>query len=243
MRNGAAHLIATVFAVLLYNFGNRLAAGSADVVPITGSPVLASSASATGGASTLFKSTDGGTTWIPTSLSGVSINSIAVDPMNDLTVYAGTEAGVLKSTDGGVTWNQLGLQGYSINILVMSPQNSCTLYIAISAPSGGSCANYFSTDCGASWHLGVDLVNTCTSSIAATQTPTQEMLFTADKMLCTAIYSQSSVSCKVIGDPIPAGSTETVATAPSNLCWAYVGTSNGYVYTTWIMRRISARAA
>ena len=67
----------------------------------------------------LFKSTDGGSTWTALS-SGLNIastqrngvvNSLAFDPSNSLTIYAGLSdsnincGGVYKSTDGGYTWS------------------------------------------------------------------------------------------------------------------------------------------
>ncbi len=233
-----ALLIATALCALTpCNVGNAVAAGVSDKVASgNGSTVLVSSPSPSG-AFTLFSSSDGGTTWIPTGLAGVSVNAIAVDPANAATLYAGTSMGVLKSADRGFTWNQLwpqwGQEGTNagVNIFVMSPQNPCALYIGTSDLDYTQGVNYASTDCGTSWPFTVLLPNTTSQSIAATQSPTLEMLYTANGMLCTSIYSQSSTHCEVIGGAVPAGSITTVATAPSNLCWAYVGTGNGFVYT------------
>jgi photosystem II stability/assembly factor-like uncharacterized protein len=67
----------------------------------------------------VWKTTNAGTTWAPITdrERSLAIGSLAIDPLNHLTVYAGTGeenfsgdsyygAGILKSTDGGVHWTQ-----------------------------------------------------------------------------------------------------------------------------------------
>jgi len=74
----------------------------------------------------VWKTTNGGQTWLPLSddLPSLAVGSLAIDPSSCnpapcRTIYAGTGeqtfstssyygAGVLKSTDGGLTWRQLG---------------------------------------------------------------------------------------------------------------------------------------
>src|SRR2546425_2011547 len=69
----------------------------------------------------VWKSTTGGTNWVPISdnQASLAIGTIAVDPSG--TVYAGTGegdnlgyygAGILKSSDGGNSWTQLGLSTF-----------------------------------------------------------------------------------------------------------------------------------
>ena len=67
---------------------------------------------ATGG---VCRSTDGGTTWIPSSVAGFSISAVLVDPASPSILYAGATrsegtrtSGVFRSTDGGQTWQALG---------------------------------------------------------------------------------------------------------------------------------------
>src|SRR5215813_6410766 len=55
----------------------------------------------------IFKSTDGGTSWASanTGLSGINAFSLAIDPSNPATLYAGTLGNrVYKSADGGQNW-------------------------------------------------------------------------------------------------------------------------------------------
>ena len=49
------------------------------------------------------KSTDGGTSWVPTG--AIAAYTFAIDPVTPTVLYAGTESGVFKSIDGGATWN------------------------------------------------------------------------------------------------------------------------------------------
>jgi len=56
----------------------------------------------------LHKSTDGGNTWNLTSLQGYSVTELAIDPKDNLSIYAGVSTdggGLQKSTDGGITWS------------------------------------------------------------------------------------------------------------------------------------------
>jgi photosystem II stability/assembly factor-like uncharacterized protein len=62
----------------------------------------------------IYKSTDGGRTWkpinagLPVDSSGrhYSILTIAIDPNDSQTLYAGGFGGLYKSTDGGASWDQ-----------------------------------------------------------------------------------------------------------------------------------------
>jgi hypothetical protein len=66
----------------------------------------------------LFKTTDGGATWVPfhgngtgADLPNVPVWVVRFDPSDptDSTVYAGTELGMYRSTDGGNTWARYGV--------------------------------------------------------------------------------------------------------------------------------------
>lgn len=102
--------------------------------------------------STVFKTTNGGGSWTA-AIAGLpdssSVLSIAVDPTNSMTVYAGTSTGtVFKSADGGASWNGInaGLPNIRIQALAISPVRTSTLY----AGTNGS-GVFISLDGGVNW--------------------------------------------------------------------------------------------
>jgi photosystem II stability/assembly factor-like uncharacterized protein len=125
----------------------------------------------------LYKSTDGGDTWVQLAedtFGGRCFSKILVDPTNSQTVYAPiTRAGgfpemaaakghpgatgslgVFRSDDSGVTWTQLtnGLPNLSATDLAMDPADPSILYAGIGRIFGHSDNGiYRTTDGGASW--------------------------------------------------------------------------------------------
>jgi photosystem II stability/assembly factor-like uncharacterized protein len=112
---------------------------------------------------TVFKTTDGGNTWNAAS-SGLAPGSyaltLAIDPMNPTTLYAGTASapfpragsGLMKSTDGGASWSAsgAGIPDCCVNTLAIDPRDSKTIFAAWSTGRGvGGIAR--STDGGTTW--------------------------------------------------------------------------------------------
>ena len=84
----------------------------------------------------VYKSTDGGGTWLSSS-AGMnpeeSISGIAVDPFDSQLIYASTWMnGVYLSKDGGVSWSEMntGLSHHAVNALFLSKDGS-VLYAGI----------------------------------------------------------------------------------------------------------------
>jgi len=90
----------------------------------------------------LFKTTDGGTTW-----NAVLDNvfTVAIDPQNPRTVYAGSNGGLFKSTDGGNNWS-VTENSLAVYALAIDPQEPNTLY-GLELLRG----LFKSTDGGTSW--------------------------------------------------------------------------------------------
>jgi uncharacterized repeat protein (TIGR01451 family) len=80
----------------------------------------------------VLKSTDSGANWTvlnPGIPSFLSVNSITIDPVNNL-LYAATSFGVRKSANGGNTWNDLGNLSFNILFVAFDPTNPSVLYAA-----------------------------------------------------------------------------------------------------------------
>jgi PKD repeat protein len=110
----------------------------------------------------LWKSIDGGSTWMqPTTdkLPSIGVSSIVIDYSNTNTIYIGTgdadatdtySNGVLKSTDGGLTWLPTGLsfsliQTRRVGKMLMDPLNPQMIYAATST------GLFKTVDGGTSW--------------------------------------------------------------------------------------------
>ena len=93
----------------------------------------------------LWKTTDGGTTWNPTTdgqINSSSVGAVAVSESNPDIVYIGmgeTELrgnimqgdGIYKSSDAGKTWKHIGLEDtHAIAKIRVHPENSNILYVA-----------------------------------------------------------------------------------------------------------------
>ncbi|HWT03120.1 MAG TPA: Calx-beta domain-containing protein, partial [Pyrinomonadaceae bacterium] len=81
--------------------------------------------------SPLYKSTNSGASWENTNLGlrGDVVQSLAIDPQNPGTLYAGTNTGgVFKSTDGGDSWKQV--KTGQVAAIVVDPASPSTVYSA-----------------------------------------------------------------------------------------------------------------
>lgn len=105
----------------------------------------------------VYRSDDAGASWTPLSIGlplEASIVSLALDPHDRGTIYAGTAGhGIFKSTDGGIRWRaaRAGLrssEGYPrINDLVVDGADPAIVYAATSRGSA------MSLDGGTSWRI------------------------------------------------------------------------------------------
>ena len=95
----------------------------------------------------LYKTTDAGQSWSPLN-TDFGIVSLAFDPKNSSTIYAGSNVlGGWKSTDGGSSWRPLanGLQP-GVSGFVIDPDNTQVIHAA-----NGSAGVLESIDGGAAW--------------------------------------------------------------------------------------------
>lgn len=111
----------------------------------------------------LYKSADGGTTWVRKITSNCDVNTIAIDPVNTLTIYVGgfnwgylSSGGVYKSTNGG-SFTPVGpirTPAVQVNSIAVDPSNSNIIYAAACGTSTGPSPYglWKSTNGGASWN-------------------------------------------------------------------------------------------
>ena len=101
--------------------------------------------------SDIFKSTDGGATWVPKTFGGfnvqLEVSAFQYDPSTPSRIYAASTSGLLLSIDGGETWNGYGDLLLSFFALVLDPTTPATLYAGNTTGYG----IYKSIDRGAHW--------------------------------------------------------------------------------------------
>jgi photosystem II stability/assembly factor-like uncharacterized protein len=79
----------------------------------------------------LWKSSDGGATWLDLSdRLPYAVSAIATDPRKPATIYAATVVGVVTSGDGGETWAPLASDIRTAEFLLVDPKRDDTLYAA-----------------------------------------------------------------------------------------------------------------
>jgi photosystem II stability/assembly factor-like uncharacterized protein len=113
----------------------------------------------------IYTSPDGGVSWtqvnqgVPLCYQGsdiCSIYSLAIDPNDTSTVWAGTQrdpygaGGILNSTNGGANWELKGLHDDFIEAIAVQPGDSDTILVGARFTEGDI---YKSTDGGNSWQL------------------------------------------------------------------------------------------
>ena len=78
----------------------------------------------------VFKSTDGGDTWIHAGFQGGRHLAISPNYATDNTIFAGTWFGVFKSIDGGSSWSAMngGLGSLNILALALTPTAPQTIF-------------------------------------------------------------------------------------------------------------------
>jgi photosystem II stability/assembly factor-like uncharacterized protein len=116
----------------------------------------------------VFKSIDGGAHWVPvnTGLTNLLVRTLAVDPANPMTVYAGTSgSGIFKSVNGGASWAASGTgAGLYPSTIVVDPLSTSTVYA-----STYDAGVFRSTNFGLSWtpiNHGLDVPTTSAQWLA-----------------------------------------------------------------------------
>jgi len=187
---------------------------------------------AAGVAGGVWKTTNAGASWTPLAdmLPNIAVNSMAFDPANPNTIYAGTGegyfnvdavrgAGIFKTTDGGTTWTRLAGTAnpdfYYVNDIVVSKNDGKQVYAATRT------GVWRSVDGGDNWTRGLSVtVNGGCLDLAMRTDQTTDYIFTScGNFQQAAIYRNTDASGGGSWDSVftEAGMGRTaLAIAPSN---------------------------
>ena len=156
---------------------------------------------------------------------GGSITSIAVDPANSSTVYAGTDGGgIFKSSDGGQSWAAAnsGLTDPDLNVVAIAPSSPETLYVG----TDGS-GVFKSTDGGQTWSAINTGVTYRDIRALAVHPANSNIIYAGGTFLFKSINggeSWQTVNCDL--PPLRCSSIRSLAIAPTNPETVYVGAAS-----------------
>ena len=154
LRSTACHRFKRV-AILLLAWNSFANAGVwSSVMPVYGGPANAVVVDSAGTVyatanSGIYKSTDGGQTWVSVvgDLPVLSVQAIAADPVNVGTLYAGTNEAMYKTVNAGTHWSLLNIPaGTSFEQIAVAKSNPNYVY----ATTNGSYV-YQSSNGGTTW--------------------------------------------------------------------------------------------
>ncbi len=162
----------------------------------------------------VLKSTDGGTTWLPTGFTYTqattgpafsTVNQLLLNPTNTANLLAGTSFGLYQTLDAGVTWNQVDTGDF--RSLESEPFHSSVVYA--STYNGQF---YRSTDAGTTW------TNITTGLPAATS---------ANRVKIAVTPADSNTVYVVVGN------TGTYRSTDRGQTFAQTSTSDQIGYQAW----------
>jgi hypothetical protein len=171
----------------------------------------------------LYKSTDGGNTWNPTSLifnlsDNKTLSKILIDPNNPYNMVAGGRAGIYYSNNGGDTWSQSTNAGATIGVrdLEYQPGNPSVVYAGGYSSSAGF---WRSADGGATWTKNTTSMATGVQRVAVAVSPLDA------NIVYTLAAKTSSYGYEGVYHSTDAGLTFTKMSSTPNILGWYNGTS------------------
>jgi photosystem II stability/assembly factor-like uncharacterized protein len=137
----------------------------------------------TSSGSSLYRTSDGGSTWseiLSFRASGKGINAIAIAPAHPDTVFAGSDDGVYRSHDRGLNWKRIfkgvGVLQNSVRTIAVHPRDPGTLYI-------GTLRGIFKTEnSGTDWTRGRNLPTGAIITSIAIDPVSPDILYAATDM-------------------------------------------------------------
>jgi hypothetical protein len=158
----------------------------------------------------------------------LDIRSLAIDPVNTQTIYAGTNNGVFKSTDGGTNWIKSVLTNTYVFSLVIDPTNTQVIY---AGTRGGSIIK--SIDSGTNWiEMNTGIINTSVKLLAINPKNTNIVYAVTDSSIFKSTNGGSLWSNTNFTIPhIESLYIKSFAIDPTNINTIYAGTGYGVFKT------------
>ena len=185
-----------------------------------------------GSATGVYKSVDGGNTWTNIGFSGTQVSSLAIDPQNPLTLYAGTTFGLSKSTNGGASWANAntGINFGNPGAITIDPETPTTLYTV--AGGGGV---FKSTNGAANWSpVNNGLPSTPTSIALAIDPTATSTLYVGTAASGVFKTSDGGASWSAVnnGPSLTTANMGSLAIVPTSTATVFAGTSDGRILKT-----------
>jgi photosystem II stability/assembly factor-like uncharacterized protein len=172
-------------------------------------------------------SDDGGSTWQASNTGlpeGTNLTTLAFDPQNPNTLYAGTQQGLYRSVDGGTEWAITSLPtNVAVNVFAVSPEDSNHLLV------GSREGVLLSTNGGASW-TAVALPQGGRVTALAFQPETPDTVYAGTN---SGFFQSTDGGASWAGaDDLLRQSVAAIAIHPSSPSTVYVASNQGVFRTT-----------
>jgi uncharacterized repeat protein (TIGR01451 family) len=200
---------------------------SANVLTISPHPTDPTSYLAGTNGGGVFKSSNSGATWVPSSagLTGLFVRALVRVPGSPLTVFAGTNAGMFKATDGGITWTPFNFGLGNTNVFSVAADPAGILYAG--TPSGV----FKSTNSGSTWspvNSGLNTSFIITAIVVNPSTPATIYAATAGAGIFKTTNSGGTWSA--VNTNLTTLDVEALAMDPTNSNILYAGTNGGGIF-------------
>jgi photosystem II stability/assembly factor-like uncharacterized protein len=175
----------------------------------------------------LFRSQNGGTTWVPLpGMHGKSIRTLSIAPSDPRALVAGTLEGVYRSRDGGDTWEHISSaeRGAIKNVesVAIDPVNPDVIY------AGTWHLAWKTNDGGQTWaHITRGMIDDSDVFSIIVDASNPSVVFAS---ACSGIYKSSTAGelfQKVQGIPFSARRTRVLKQDPTDPNIVYAGTTEG----------------
>lgn len=179
----------------------------------------------------VFRSDDGGRSWVASGLAGEAVRALEFAPSNPATLVAGTRSGVFRSRDAGATWERISPPGdielLNVDSIAIDPGDPQSIY------AGTYHLPWKTTDGGKTWEsIATGLIDDSdVMSMRIDAENAARMYLSA----CSGIYrseDRGALWVKLQGIPYGARRTQAIVQDPGDSKTLYAATTEGL----WVTR-------